>query len=39
MKTPQIIADWLAWYRASPRWFFWAPIVGVLFLWALLVLA
>ena len=39
MKTPKIVDEWLDWYRASPRWYFWAPLVGVMFLWTLLVLA
>lgn len=37
--TALVAWQWIDWYRASPRWYFWAPLVGVMFLWTLLVLA
>ena len=39
MKTPKIVDEWLDWYRTSPRWYFWAPVAAMLFIWTLLVLA
>lgn len=33
MTTPKIVDEWLDWYRASPRWYFWALFNSCLNIW------
>lgn len=36
MKTPKIVDEWLAWFRAQPPVFVWTPVALIVLLWLLL---